>query len=936
MKRYFFYRFAFRILFPLLCVHGLISSWRFIQLLDTKTNVQTLSNTVQNFTRSHWLINTQVKYYTLSPNSSHHYEFRYQLLKADSSHRLILLLAGHNRKCIDWWMFSVGRRILSAIRSSNYSVLSICSPRSTFEYNIPIEENQDVKWIYKSLQVWMNDVYYAKYQRYPLLYLYGVSRGSYFAGLLCRVLPVQAQILSIFPGYFEGMTIRSIHEKDLQTRLIVEPSFISWFHFKFCYTTTSDLCLFHSNKISNFNPVPPTYFIHVVNDGKLNKSDYTRIISAIKNDAYELGGLLLNDTKSIQFHISFPPNATPSYMQNHFYEWRHKPHASQLFYEHLIGFPKLPAQQNTEYKFQTFWCHRADFTFFERYPWIMQTWSEKQQEEYRDYSNDIQLFHEQITEEFCGDLRGQHAMLSLDIDNILSWFSEIDALRHTLKIQDFLSRPLRVWMYKKESLVPEQYQYHHNKANCSHNMYSNKMYSPEYLIQDYFNQSSYVDNPLLADYYLIPHDLYCFIFFHQLFVNFTNEQFKAHVYYYSQHYFEPLIANVRYRFPYWTITDRPGSNHIIAFVGGRNMGVLDSQFQKTLINVIQLGPTGLRQDLLPSNSPELYLHRNLSTIYRHGYDIVIPPFTPTQFVEVNTSHEWYQAKTRLFYFAGTLNHSLSSRSARRFLAALARNHSTLVSIGKKQFHPITVINGHVPTSDYLDSIRSTVFSLCPEGYSPWSPRIYESINLGSIPFVLADGIVYPFERFIPWRSFSLKLNVSNVNNIFDFVIGDNTSTFDARVKRKKNNAQRYMNAFRWQFTDVGKQYRPHLFIPEKDSKANVFYYIYQELKCRLLEQFLGASSDVLSGESIEARQQVCIRYSNICACINQKPIAFDQYNYEEKSFRTHLSSVSTRASSTMEALNTTLLQKMRLNDSTIILGELIKKLDKLLNARKIK
>ena len=936
MKRYCKYSFIRRVILPLLCVYGLFSTWRFLQILQIEESVSTVSNLTETSTKSHWLINTEVKYYTLSPDPSYHYEFRYQFLKNDSSHRLILLLGGHKRQCIDWWIFSVGRRILSAIRSSNYSILAVCSPRGTFDHNFPIEENQDVKWIYKSLQVWMNNVYYAKYQRYPLLYIYGVSRGSHFAGLLCRVLPIQAQILYIYPGYFEGMTLRSAHDRDLQTRLTVDALFASWFYFKFCYSMTSDSCLFQSNKVPHFNPVPPTYFVHVANDNKLCKSTYTKIVSAIQDDSYELGGALLNDTESVKLHVSFPPNATPSYMQEHFYQWLHKPHASQLLYEHLVGFPKLPAQQNSEYKFRTFWCHRGDFTFFERYPSIMQTWTEQQQEEYRDYSNDIQTFHELLTEEFCGDLSGQHAMLSLDITLSLRWISETDSLRSRLKLQDFLSRPLRIWMYKKENLVPEGYQNHHNEANCSHNIYGNKMYSSEHIIQDYFNYSSYVENPLLADYFLIPHDLYCFIYFHQLFVNFTDEQFKAHVSYYSQHYFEPMLQRVRYDFPYWTITDKPGSNHFIAFVGGRNMGVLDDRIQKLLVNVIQLGPTGVRQDLLPSNAPELYLHRNLSTTYRHAYDVVIPPFTPTETVQMNTSVDWYQQKKRLFYFAGSLDHSLSPKSARRVLDAFFRKHFTSVTIEKKEFYPITIMDGHVTLQEYLSSIMSSIFLLCPEGYSPWSPRIYEAINLGSIPFVLADGIVYPFERFIPWRSFSLKLNVSNMKSMLDFVIGNSTSSFEQRVKRKRRYAQRYTNAFRWLWRNDREKQRPDIFLPEEDLKANVFHYIYRELKCRRLEQFLGASWDVLSSVSIRARRQVCATYTHICPCATQQLIAFDQYNYGKPRSRTPPSSLSINISSVKEILTTTALKTSPLNNSVITLDELIKKLDKLLNTRKLR
>ena len=125
-----------------------------------------------------------------------------------------------------------------------------------------------------------------------------------------------------------------------------------------------------------------------------------------------------------------------------------------LFYRHFIGFTEFPEQHKAENKFQTFWCHSGDFTFFEQYPSIIETWNEQQNQEYHAYANDIQIFHEWLTEELCGDLRADHALVSLDIDRALYWAISIDSIRHQVTVQDFLSRPLRISMYKKEHLVP--------------------------------------------------------------------------------------------------------------------------------------------------------------------------------------------------------------------------------------------------------------------------------------------------------------------------------------------------------------------------------------------------------------------------------------------------------------------------------------------------
>ena len=122
-------------------------------------------------------------------------------------------------------------------------------------------------------------------------------------------------------------------------------------------------------------------------------------------------------------------------------------------------------------------------------------------------------------------------------------------------------------------------------------MYGNQMYASENIIQEFFKDFNYIDNPFLADLFLISHDLYCFLFSHQLGSNFTNQQFKQRISYYSQYYFEPIIHRVRFTLPYWTMRKQHGSNHIVAFVGGRNMGVLDIELQNILTHVIQLGLT---------------------------------------------------------------------------------------------------------------------------------------------------------------------------------------------------------------------------------------------------------------------------------------------------------------------------------------------------------
>jgi hypothetical protein len=47
--------------------------------------------------------------------------------------------------------------------------------------------------------------------------------------------------------------------------------------------------------------------------------------------------------------------------------------------------------------------------------------------------------------------------------------------------------------------------------------------------------------------------------------------------------------------------------------------------------------------------------------------------------------------------------------------------------------------------DYRDLLSNSVFSLCPSGSGPNSIRIWESIAFGTIPIILADGLLLPWE-----------------------------------------------------------------------------------------------------------------------------------------------------------------------------------------------
>ncbi|CAF1343918.1 unnamed protein product [Adineta steineri] len=838
---------------------------------------------------------TQIKsiYYRLSTDKRYHYEFRYEL-NTSNKHRLMLIFGGAKRGCDDMWNLSVGKRILLSLHNSNYSYLVICSKRKTYDINLPISNNSDAKYIYRSLQIWMNTIYYSKFQRYPLLYIHATSRGSRLAGLLCRILPIQAQILYIHPGHTEAMLIPSMYDYDLQTRLQLDPTFANWFYFGFCYNMKNkkqSLCPFENN-YHYFYPIPPTFLTFLKNDPFQQQETYKQFIRNIRNKAIELGGIFLTNIETIQLDILSPAKLTNSYMQKHFHPWHSKPYASQLFFEH---FTNQTQSNTTKSKRNTCWCSDIDFTYYEIKPSITNTWSNKKYNEYNDYVRDIRVFGDAFCEEVCGDLLTTHAMASRNLKKILNWIDIIDHLRHKFYIDDYLKRPLKIWMYDKKILLHTLTYFSLQEINWMNISKEYQMYSPEYYIQDYFHRLNHSKkmnhhsiqwtmNPLLADYFIIPSDL-MFFYFNRRPATLNDLQFKELLKKLNKFYFEILLTNVQTMFPYWTLAsqaDYIGANHVIAIPGGRNMGILYSKTQNILKNVIQLAFTGIRNDLLPSNASPQYVYRNISITYRHQYDVIIPQYTPLKWnrSRYDNLDILIKKKKRLFYFAGALYHSTSPLSARSLLSYLwkeikeKQKFNITTQIQGRQFETIMIIDGHIETDEYIESIQSSIFSLCPEGFLPWSPRLYESIQLGAIPILLVDNIVLPFERFIDWRSFSVKINVSNIRNITYFLY--RIDKFEKYVKEKLENALSYLHAFEWPYS-INK----HLFQLEENSNdrvENVFHYISLELRCRRLEQLYGFTVERLSIKSIEAQRLACTNHPNICPCHNeQRSLAFQEY-----------------------------------------------------------
>ena len=59
------------------------------------------------------------------------------------------------------------------------------------------------------------------------------------------------------------------------------------------------------------------------------------------------------------------------------------------------------------------------------------------------------------------------------------------------------------------------------------------------------------------------------------------------------------------------------------------------------------------------------------------------------------------------------------------------------------------------------SMPEAWFALAPAGHGCWSRRLFDAINQGSVPVLLATGMALPFARLLDWSSFSIDVDTES-------------------------------------------------------------------------------------------------------------------------------------------------------------------------------
>ncbi|KAI8620463.1 exostosin family-domain-containing protein [Chytriomyces sp. MP71] len=295
----------------------------------------------------------------------------------------------------------------------------------------------------------------------------------------------------------------------------------------------------------------------------------------------------------------------------------------------------------------------------------------------------------------------------------------------------------------------------------------------------------------MSKWFLIPHHTTCVyhacVFDEESQLKGNTDACKAM----AARHIESILDRIITEYPYWNRTG--GSDHMLVFSWDQASEVIGyhSPIRKQISSCVHLTSLGTRDP-------------NASANFDINKDIVIPPFAnytaafekfPTAFKSYNPivdlltsrlfSSDWSLRQRPVFaYFRGTIIEEYRySFGVRQYIKELG------VALPDRYF----IREGHVEPNEYWEELANSTFSLCPSGWSPWSPRLFDSIIALSIPVVFADDSILPFESEIPYHNFVVRIRNADVGTLDSAL----KSISEADIRRKKLLMIKYREKLVW-------------------------------------------------------------------------------------------------------------------------------------------
>ncbi|KAJ9188789.1 hypothetical protein P3X46_000153 [Hevea brasiliensis] len=318
-------------------------------------------------------------------------------------------------------------------------------------------------------------------------------------------------------------------------------------------------------------------------------------------------------------------------------------------------------------------------------------------------------------------------------------------LQHPKNNQGLL-KDLKIYIYE----LPPKY----NTKWLANERCSNHLFASEVAIHRALSNSDDVRtfDPYEADFFFVPVYVSC---------NFsTVNGFPAIGH--ARSLLSSAINLISTNFPFWNRSQ--GADHV--FVASHDFGscfhtlegrAMEDGIPKFLKNSIILQTFGVKYDH-PCQDVE---------------NVVIPPYVSPESVRLTLQKAPLNGRRDIWvFFRGKMEVHPKNVSG-RFYSKKVRTEIWRKFNADRRFY----LQRH-RFAGYQSEIVRSVFCLCPLGWAPWSPRLVESVALGCVPVIIADGIQLPFPTAVPWPEISLTVaekDVAKLGRILEHVAASNLS-----------------------------------------------------------------------------------------------------------------------------------------------------------------
>ncbi|XP_052180199.1 probable glucuronoxylan glucuronosyltransferase IRX7 [Diospyros lotus] len=330
-------------------------------------------------------------------------------------------------------------------------------------------------------------------------------------------------------------------------------------------------------------------------------------------------------------------------------------------------------------------------------------------------------------------------------------FETINGLQQPRSLPELL-KDLKVYVYD----LPAKY----NAEWLSNERCSNHLFASEVAIHKALMGSEVRTlDPWQADFFFVPVYVSC---------NFsTVNGFPAIGH--ARSLLSSAVQLISSNLPFWNRSH--GSDHV--FVASHDFGACFHTMEDVAI-----------ADGIPDFLKNSIILQTFGVQYRHPCqeveNVVIPPYISRESVRSTLTKSPANGRRDIFaFFRGKMEihpKNISGRFySKRVRTAIWRKHG-----GDRRFYLM-----RQRFSGYQSEIVRSVFCLCPLGWAPWSPRLVESVVLGCVPVIIADGIRLPFPDAVHWPEISLTVaekDVGKLGQILEHVAATNLSTIQRNLR----------------------------------------------------------------------------------------------------------------------------------------------------------